>query len=139
MALFYKCEYFDIEELVDRKTFELWGEKSWMFLKPDALISLDQIRKYFNKPTWVNNWVVGGPFQWRGFRPPYCDVGAIYSQHRFGNAFDLDVEGMEAHEVRQVILNNEDHFLMIMCLEINISWVHFDLRNIPDRIKLVKP
>ena len=139
MKLFYKCEHFDIEELVDRKTFDLWGNRSWMFLRADALISLDQIRKYFNKPTWVNNWIVGGSFQWRGLRPAYCNVGNVHSQHRFGNGFDLDVEGMDAEEVRRAILENQDRFPMIMCLETDITWMHFDCRNIPDRIRLVKP
>ncbi len=139
--MFYKCEHFDVEELVDRATFEKWGEKAWMFLRAEALYSLDGIRRFFNRPTWVNNWAVGGKLEWRGLRPSYCNLGELHSQHRFGNAFDCNVDGISAEEVRKAILENRDAdgFKYITCLETEITWVHFDCRNIPDRIRLVKP
>ncbi len=136
---FYKCQYFKIEELVDRKTFEQWGEKCWMFLNPNALYSLDSIRLYFWKPVSANNWLFGGQSENRGLRPFYSTIGEGYSQHRFGNAFDIDVEGIEAEEVRQVILRLKDNplFQYINCLETGITYVHFDCRNIQNRILLV--
>ena len=137
----YRCRHFSIHELIDEQTFIQWGEDAWMFLRPEALISLDNIRTYFGKPITVNNWIWGGDLQYRGFRPFYCKVGADYSQHRFGNAFDITVEGIGAEEVRQEILANKNHvaFEAITCLETDIEWVHFDLRNVQDRIWLVKP
>ncbi len=139
--IYYKCIHFDIEELVDRQTYKKWGEKAWMFFRPETLISLDNIRKHFQRPVWVNNWSIGGDFQNRGLRLSYSMVGDEYSQHRFGNGFDLDVQDMKAEEVRQEILIHKDAPLLIgiMCLETNISWVHFDCRNIEDRIRLIKP
>ena len=137
---YFKCEYFKIQELVDRNTYEKWGEAAWMFLRPEALYSLDGIRKYFNKRVFVNNWAFGGDFQWRGLRPPTCTVGVWYSQHRFGNGFDCDVEGVTADEVRGEIVTNENHplFTHITCLETDITYVHLDCRNIENRIRLVK-
>lgn len=141
MKLFYKCEFFKIEELVDEVIFKRWGDDAWMFFRPEALISLDGIRSYFNKPVTVNNWAIGGPFQNRGLRAPYSLVGGEYSQHRFGNAFDLDVKDLGVEEVRREILlhRNEPSFSRITCLEIGVTWIHFDCRNIPDRIRLVSP
>lgn len=143
MLVFYKCEFFRIEELVDKKTFEKWGERSWMFLRPEALISLDNIRRYFERPVTVNDWLWGGQFHNRGFRPLYSTVGGDYSQHRLGNAFDLDVKGVSAEEARQTIIRLKDDplFELIMCLETDVGWLHFDCRNIPDRqrILLVAP
>jgi len=138
--IFYRPKFFDIKELVDRETFNRWGEKAWMFLRPEALNSLDMIRDHFEKPVWVNNWEIGGDFQWRGLRPAYSTVGNVHSQHRFGNGFDLDVQGVNPDEVRETILKHQDNiFTLITCLETDITWVHFDCRNILDRIRLVKP
>lgn len=144
MNIFYKCEHFDIEELVDRVTYEKWGERAWMFLRAEALYSLDGIRKYFGRPVTVNNWRDGGKFSQRGLRILNDNDKSIYSpysQHSLGDAFDLDVQGMTSDEVRSAILEDKDESRLekITCLETDITWVHFDCRNIPDRIRLVKP
>jgi len=137
----YRCKFFKIYELVDRFTHERFGEEAWQFFNPIALISLDGIREFFNAPVTVNNWFWGGSLQFRGLRPVYCTIGATYSQHRFGNAFDCDVKGVSAEEVRKTIIDNKDHELLrhITCIEADVDWLHFDCRNIPERIKLVKP
>ena len=139
--MYYKCTYFDIRDLVDKLTFEQFGESSWMFLQPDALMSLDNIRTYFGKPVVVNNWASGGQSQNRGLRPRHSAVGADFSQHRFGGAFDIDVQDVPAEEVRQTIIKLKDSslFYLITCLEINIPYVHFDCRNVQNRILLVQP
>jgi hypothetical protein len=139
--MYYKCIFFNPKELVDKRTFDQFGDKIWMFFNSDVLRSLDGIRSYFNKPVTVNNWHLGGEFSNRGLRPFYVFVGGDYSQHRFGNGFDCDVEGVPANIVRHEILTHKDdpHFKLITCLETDIVWVHFDCRNIPDRIRLVQP
>ncbi len=141
MADFYKCEYFKIYELVDRQTYLKYGEEAWMFFNPLALMSLDGIRKFFNIPVKVNDWKWGGDFQFRGLRPVYYQYGAIYSQHRYGNGFDSDVGDISAEEVRRRIIENKDSELLrhITCIESNVNWLHFDCRNISDRIRIVGP
>ena len=136
-----KCRHFDIEELVDPETFRRFGGSSWMFLNPAALSALDDLREFFGVPVTVNNWHKGGPFRYRGFRPRSCTVGGEYSQHRLGNAFDCDIKGVTADEARQRILANKDdvRLMHITCLEDKVNWVHFDCRNIPDRIRVVQP
>jgi hypothetical protein len=143
MSNFYKCVHFQPEELVDKQTFERFKGNIWFLFRQDALISLDGIREYFDKPVIVNNWNcphIGKTFQYRGFRPHESPDWSQYSQH-CGNAFDLDVVGIPADEVRKIIIEKKDdpHFELITCLEINISWIHFDTRNTLDRILLVKP
>lgn len=139
--MFYIAKHFRIWELVDKLTYEKFGEQSWQFFNPAILIALDGIREYFGKPVTVNNWRDGGPFQWRGLRPRHCDVGAEFGQHRFGNAADSDIQGITAAEARQAILSNKNHPLLdeITCLEDEVSWLHMDCRNIQNRILLIKP
>lgn len=130
--------YFQLYELVDRHTYETQGDAAWGLFNPEALIALDDLREYFNVPVTVNNWYNGGPFQWRGYRTPEQAIknGAPNSQHRFGNAFDLDVQGVPATNARQIILDNQNHnlFCRIQRLEGKVSWVHFDLLPVANRI-----
>lgn len=137
----YKCKYFKIEELVDKATYAKFNEGAWMFFNPQALMSLDGTREFFGVSITVNNWDEGGQFQFRGFRPITYTGGGTYSQHRFGNAFDCDVKGLSASEVRKRILANKDNELLkfITCIEDDVNWVHLDCRNISDRIRIIKP
>ena len=139
--MYYKCRYFRIEELVPKNLHTQFGEDCWQFFNPLALEALDNVRIYFDRPVTVNTWLWGGNLQLRGLRPPGTSVGAAYSLHKFGGAFDFDVWEMLAGEVRQVILDNQDQpaFENINCLEADVSWVHMDVRNVEDRIKLVYP
>ena len=137
----YICKHFQIHELVDPDTYNQFAEAAWMFFCPAALQALDLLRDYFGAPIVVNNWRHGGEFKYRGFRPVMSSVGGNYSQHRMGRAFDLDVIGYTANEVRRTIIINKDmpSFRLINCLETDINWVHFDTRNISDRIRIVTP
>lgn len=139
--MFYKAIHFDIKELVDRDTYNRYGENAWMFLNPAALQMLDGLRDFFGCAVIVNNWHTGGPFQYRGFRSRFCNIGGDYSQHRFGNAFDCDIQGWDAEAVRQKILMNKDNPLLknITRLESDVNWLHVDCANSPDRIRIVRP
>jgi hypothetical protein len=135
------CEHFAIQELVDPATYERFGVGAWQFFTPGALLALDGLREHFGRPITVNNWHRRGPFQFRGFRPRSCATGAEYSQHRLGNGFDCDIQGVSAEEARQEILRHKNDQLLIHinCIEADVNWLHFDCRNIADRIRIVKP
>ena len=137
-------EHFQLHELVDRATFQSWGEGAWKLLNPDALEAIDGIRKFFAAPVTVNNWRWGGPFQYRGYRGPECPVGAPLSQHRRGNAFDCDVKGVPAAEARRIIMENQDNpcLVKIMRMEDGVNWLHIDCGTPPwgkTRIYLFQP
>ncbi|HUS88638.1 MAG TPA: hypothetical protein VMW91_04570 [Desulfosporosinus sp.] len=137
---FYKCKHFKIEELVDPETFAKFGEGSWMLFTPQVLRSADAIRGYFNRACVINDWKWGGARKWSGFRPRLCSIGASFSQHRFGNGIDMLIDGIPAASARkEIIAHKDDIFTDIMCLEDDVGWLHFDCRNIPDRIRIVKP
>lgn len=156
----YKPKHFRIEELVDPMTAKERGEKALELLHADLLYSLDLVRDRYRKPVRVNNWhrvkpdrfelyfdaawrKKNGIFIYRGFRPASCLEGAKYSQHRLGTAFDFDVDGMTAEEVREDIRRHPDDpaFYGIRAVELRVPWVHVDARNIPDqnRILWVEP
>jgi len=132
MRQFYKCKYFKIQELVDKQTYEKYGEGAWMHFNPVALKTIDGIREYFGKPIIVNNWNTGGSMDSRGFRSPIDNTGSKWGFHYKGNAFEFTIQGMTADDVRAVIIQhqNEEPFCEITAMEINITWIHIDFRNI---------
>ena len=100
------CKFFDLYELVDRATYEKWGEDAWNLFNPDLLYSIDGVREFLDVPCYINNWYGGhGQNQYRGYRPHDCPVGAVNSQHKVGNAGDITIQGIDAGTARQRILD----------------------------------
>ena len=132
----YQPEFFKLEELLPQRFFELNEYRRgqlWLLFDDRALITLDRLRRRYDRRMTINSWIWDevNPFNYRGFRPPDCKVGSKLSQHRFGRAFDADIEGMPAHEVHADIKQNRDDpaFEFIAGVEEGINWVHFDVRN----------
>ena len=143
MNKIYTLKHFKIIELVDKATYQIYGEDAIKLFSFDLLFSVDGVRDFFNLPVTINNWSTGGPFQYRGLRGENCPIGAKNSYHKKGMAADLDVKGMKAEEVRQVILTNKDdeRLARIMRMELAVTWVHLDVGQIPkdkERIYLFK-
>jgi len=128
-------KYFELHELVDRATYQKYGDKAWELFEPDSLIMLDDLRSFFNAGITVNTWW-GHPqgYQYRGYRPPDSKVGAPRSYHKRGMAFDCDVKGYTAADVRKIILENKDNPLLqkIMRMEADVTWLHIDRGSIPE-------
>jgi len=121
-----------------------FGENSLQHFNQIALQGLDDLREYLGGKLIVNNWFWNGVYQWSGFRPKTCEIGATYSQHRLGNAFDIKPAGMLPGELYRKILDSQDHeklknITSLEDIEFTPTWVHVDFRNIPERIKIVKP
>jgi hypothetical protein len=129
----FTCDHFGIKELVSRAVYADRGEKAWSLLDERALKTLDQLREKFG-PVTVNDWSWGGANEYRGYREPSCGIGAQYSQHRFGRGFDCSFRNVSADQVRDYILSNPEEFLFITSIEMNVSWLHFDVRNNTDAI-----
>ena len=133
----YKCEYFAIHELVPPHIYKQWGERAWQFLDVRALRTLDYLRRKYGKIT-VNNYIWGGEREWSGLRTPDSPYYSETSQHTYGRAFDCLFHTAHIDKVRQDILSKPDEFPHINCIEMNVSWLHFDVRN-SERIKMVYP
>jgi len=128
MAKMYKCKHFKIQELVPQHVYEARGDKAWELLDKNALIALDAVRDAFGAIT-VNNWHIGGKRNWSGLRTSDSPYYSPYSQHSFGRAFDCIFATRTAAQVRQAILNNRDDFPLVQAMELDTSWLHFDVRN----------
>jgi len=129
---------FSPEEFVPETVFnELGGDPIRIFRLFDerVLVACVTLRQRYGVMT-INNWMWGGRFHNRGYRPPWSDVGAKYSDHRMGRAIDCHFRDVSAEEVRQDILADPWawDFWTITSLEMTvdtepINWLHFSCRN----------
>ena len=136
---------FDVREFVPPGVWEDFGAASRWFLDPRMLDLAQFYRDFFDAPVRVNDWHYGGDFTERGFRLPTTNTGARLSQHKFGRAFDCNVEGLTPDEVRSRIMDNEDLFMekgltTLESGEIATTWVHSDIRTTDqNEIMIVTP
>lgn len=90
---------FYIWEFVSEQTYNKWGNKSIWFVDKRLVVVTQELRVRIGLPITGCNWhdpPEGGPvYNWSGYRPPDCEVGADESQHRFGRGIDLKILGEE--------------------------------------------
>ncbi len=135
---------FPLRELVDKQSFIDYGEGCWNFFPQNSIDMLHGIRTYFNLPITINSWPWGGGLRFRGYRGPSCKAGAPASYHKSGMAWDFDVKGMTAEQVRTEIKANQDNELLklIQRMEKKVTWVHVDIGTLKEgqqRIYLFLP
>ena len=136
---------FDVREFVPPGVWEDFGAASRWFLDPRMLDLAQFYRDFFGAPVRVNDWHYEGNFTERGFRLPATNTGARLSQHKFGRAFDCNVEGLAPDKVRSRIMDNEDLFMekglrALESGEIATTWVHSDIRTTDqNEIMIVTP
>jgi len=143
----YRPQFFYLTELVCPKVYHKFGDRAWMFIDEKAMITLDWIRRTLNKPITVNNWWDDGDYDERGLRCNQCSIvraksnkGEIYlSAHVLGKAFDFDVEGMTAAEVRVWLAAHKNEVPYNIRLENHIDWVHMDTFDMGVKIYIFNP
>jgi len=122
----YTCKHFAISELVPSQVYKERGDKAWELLDERLLITLDQLRDKYG-PITVNNY--GSGREWSGLRTKDSPYYSPYSQHTFGRAADCLFSHAAVDEVRLDIQRYPQEFPFINSLELNVSWLHFDVRN----------
>ncbi len=135
--MIHKPEHFSLDEIVCEDIYNHFGEVAWGFFDSRILITIEVLRKQLNKPIYINNWQIHGEFDERGFRCIQCSLvkkaieeKRLYvSPHMTGQGVDFDVQGMEAEEVRQWIIKNQNILPYPVRLENNVNWVHCDTRD----------
>ncbi len=141
----YTPRFFSIKELVDPDTYHKFGDASIQFLRPEALKMLDGVREFLGVPCKVNDWHQKGQFSLSGLRPFTSSVGAPYSAHRFGCAFDLKPIGITIQAAYAKINGAKDDprvkaIRRIEDISFTPSWLHVDtFEHSGDRFILVKP
>lgn len=136
---------FKIQEFVPPAIYAQYGDRSQWFIDPKLVEIAEFIRAEFDLPVTINNWHIGGKFQERGYRVPTTTTGARYSQHKFGNAIDFNIQGIPSPEVAEWI---KASFAYLKPLGLTAmehpddtpTWTHVDVRwHLGDELLIVRP
>jgi hypothetical protein len=138
--IIYVPEHFSCFEVFPPELIAIYGKEDlkriWFFMNPLVLITIDRLRGRYG-PALMNTYnfkdeilLKYGVHHYRGWRSKDCHVGAKYSQHKMGNAADIVFVNVNAETVRADILNRpyDRVFENITCIEMGVSWLHFDVR-----------
>lgn len=133
---YYKPKYFTLEELLPEDFYYAQkhrGDYLWTICFDSRVLwTADRLRERYGAMT-VNTWKWPAmkKHEFRGYRPPNCEIGSKLSQHRYGRALDLIPQYIGAQKIRDEIFASphDEDFQYITCLEDDISWLHFDIRN----------
>lgn len=139
-------QYFDLREFVPPEIWGRYGEKSIWFVDPKVFAIASAYREFFGVPVIVNTWHNGGQLTYRGYRPPDTKIGATFSQHRFGRAFDCHFVGLTVQEAYKRICDNFAPFAAVGLTTLEDvahtpTWLHSDCRAVADNSKplIVRP
>ena len=148
--MYYKPKHFSVKELVSKRHYELYGEKSLRSLDAGLLIDLDIIREAVYGITGqgiiVNDWAWGGHYHESGLRTKGDKYYNPESGHSYGRAFDIklvnwlngDFGEYDADWLRGLIIELKEAGKLQYLSEVEMKtdqWVHVGSRNNPPNHK----
>jgi hypothetical protein len=121
---------FWLQEFIYPTLFEDEGEKCIRYLDERIVKAAQIIRTKVGVSVKINDWHSGGNFKLSGLRPFDTTLGASRSQHKFGRAADLKIQGMNGDEMRDVVRRYwSDLKGLITTIEDDTdTWLHIDCR-----------
>jgi hypothetical protein len=123
-------ENFILQEFVPKEIYEKYGETSIRFISEKLPTIAQGVRDYFDKSVTINDWKWGGNYNYSGFRPSNCGVGATNSAHKRGMAIDVKIKGIDSLEVQENVKKSFDYFnsLGITSMEEGtVGWTHLSM------------
>jgi hypothetical protein len=115
-------KYFDIRELVGKRTYKKYGESAWKFLDIRLLETILIVRKNIKRKVYINNWHKKGKFSQRGLRTNVQQI--------FRSKFLKDRLYISAHVLGKAVDFIKSNYLLFpykVRLEAGVSWVHLDI------------
>ena len=123
---------FYIEEFVPKEVYQKFGDASIWFVNPNIILFTQWLKEHRSSSIIINDWKWGGKYNYSGFRPKSCNIGAEFSQHRLGNALDVKVPGYKPSIIRDLIRTNftslNEKFKLSTIEKGTLTWTHIDFR-----------
>jgi len=123
---------FTLQEFVPQEVWLDYGSGSIRFLDSRLFELAQMFRDIYEKPITINDWMSGGSFNFSGFRPPDCTIGAPLSAHKMGRAIDIKIRGVSSADVIKNIIDNEVLYFNagLKAIELGTDgWVHLSVEN----------
>lgn len=102
-----------------------------------TFLFIEDLRVYINRPIYINTYGIGGHLMYSGYRPFDVEIGALWSQHKFGRAGDLKVAGMTPETLLDAVVElmksgrtpKNNHPNAAENPEVTPTWLHLDWGN----------
>lgn len=125
---FHMCEF------MPKNIYEKFGKNCTWFLDPRVPLICQYLRDVLARRVTVNTWKFDNLkiYDQSGFRQNDSPIGAVHSQHKFGRAADIKIDGMHPEDVRQFIRKEFKNLSVLGLSTIEKhtpTWVHFDVRD----------
>jgi hypothetical protein len=129
-----KSEYFEIHELIPELMYhQVKEEVLWRMIPTKLIETIDAIKYHFpNGTMMINNYEWGGDRHWSGLRLAGQPFYSSTSQHSYLKATDSVFNKYNVYDIRKYIIKNPHKFPHIGGLELNVSWLHTDIRDKPN-------
>ncbi len=125
---------FFLDEFIHPEIYAARGARSIELIDPRMILLAQFIRTGIGKSITINNWFSGGKRVNSGLRTFTGTVGATWSQHRYGNAIDIQVAGITPEEVHEFLFKHEKTLIekgwltTLEHLDDTPTWSHLDNR-----------
>jgi len=129
-----RSKYFELYELFPEELYNylkdtISEDVMWKMVEDRLILSIDKIKEKFPKGSMsINTYYWAGNRGWSGLRTKDSPYYSETSQHSSFNAIDCMFSQYATDEVREYILTNPDEFEEIGGVEINVGWLHVDMR-----------
>lgn len=134
----YKAKNFSVWEFVPKSVYDKFGEQSRHFINDKLIIVAQELRNDLGKPLYINTWGSGGDLHYRGYRPPFSRIGALLSQHKFGQAMDVS-SNVPHYNIYDCIMDRQKKYYELGVRRIenpeatrgnHLGWIHLDTLNV---------
>lgn len=123
---------FYAHEFLPPGMFKMFGNNGLRYIDPQLIDIAEALRERFREPVTINNYYFKGNFSLSGLRPHHTNIGAKFSDHKFGRAIDVKIRDVDPEDVRNEISINYPKWrdLGVTAIELNTpTWTHISTAN----------
>lgn len=126
-------EHFYLDEVVCPEIYNKCTGISASFFSERVILGVEKLRRALDKPISINTWAQGGQFKYSGIRPMDCKEGAKWSDHKFGHAADIRIDGIHSFDIQAYLEQNwSEYSPFFTAIEKHTDgWTHVSDRFIP--------
>jgi hypothetical protein len=136
---------FFLDEFIDPRIYSQRGERSIQLIDSRIMFAAQYIREQSGEFMTINNWARGGTLRERGLRLAGTNTGALWSQHKYGRAIDINIGSWTAKQMFDFVMSHEKYLVQRQIVTViedirdTPRWLHMDCRYTgQDKIVIIR-
>ena len=144
MSRIQVSENFYLDEFIHPVIYKQFKGKSIWYLNPQLPKLVQEIRKTYGEPIYINTWFNGGDLKNSGLRDYKNPLGKLNrSRHYYGLCADLHTKDIK--KLQQHVADNADYYFnfglrVIEDFKYTPSWLHVSVENTElESVRYIRP